>query len=252
MSVRLVFLGTGNAFNADGRLSPALWVRPAGAAPFLVDLGPTAIAAMERCRLDASEVDRVFFTHLHGDHTAGWPFLLLRETFVSRRSRPLEVFGPAGTALQLERLAAGSYPELLQPAKVPFPVEVRELAVARAEGVDAGGGLRFDVVPHEHHANSLGYRFHAGGRRVAVTGDTRWCPGLEELSRGCDLLVVECSSLERQAYAHVSLEELREGASRLGAARVAIVHLTDDVAHALDERPITGVFAAADGLELEV
>lgn len=252
MSVRLVFLGTGNAFNTDGRHSPALWVEPRERSPFLVDIGPTTLAAIERSRLQPSAIDRVFLTHLHGDHTAGWPFLALHATFVDRRKRPIEVVGPIGTKEQLARLAAGSYPELLDPSKAPFEVRVRELPVARAQGVQLEADLRFDVIPLEHHASSIGYRFHVAGKTFAVTGDTRWCPGLEELSQGCDLLIVECSSVERQAYAHVSLDEIREGVSRLGAARVALVHLIDAVSQALEGKPVPGVFATQDGMELEL
>jgi ribonuclease BN (tRNA processing enzyme) len=104
----------------------------------------------------------------------------------------------------------------------------------------------------EHHPTSIGYRFHTDGRTIAVTGDTRWCSGLEELSRGSDLLIVECSSVERQTYAHVSLEELREGVGRLGAGRIALVHLDDAVARALRDTPIPGVTAMQDGDFLEL
>ena len=39
--------GTGNAFHTDGRGSQAIWCE-AGELCFLVDLGPTALAGMER------------------------------------------------------------------------------------------------------------------------------------------------------------------------------------------------------------
>src|SRR4029453_17550429 len=146
MKTKVLFLGTGNAFNTDGRGSQAIWIEPEGRAPFLVDIGPTALASMERARVDPGRVDTVFFTHLHGDHTAGWPFLLLHAAFVGRRTRPLRVHGPAGTRERLERLASAAYDDLVSGKKLSFPLEHVEIPVARANGLPGGPGVRYDVV----------------------------------------------------------------------------------------------------------
>lgn len=250
--LRIVILGSGNAFSSDGRGSPCVWVAPPGAGPFLLDVGPTALAAMERFRLAPGAIDAVFLTHLHGDHVAGWPFLLLHDRFIARRASPLRVIGPEGTKRQLETLVLGSYPDLIRGAQLGFPLEYEELPVKRADGIEGPGGSRFDVVPLEHHETSLGYRIHVAGRIVAVTGDTRWCLGVEELGRGADLLIVECSTIQPQEFAHVSLEEVRARAGGVGCRRTVLVHLTDEVARALAAEPIQGVMAAEDGLAIEV
>jgi len=111
-TVRIRFLGTGNAFNADGRGSQSLWLEAAGEPALLVDAGPTALCAMERFGEDCQRLDRLFVTHLHGDHTAGWPFLLLHHVFLGRRERGFTVHGPAGTQNLLEGLAGHCYGEL--------------------------------------------------------------------------------------------------------------------------------------------
>jgi ribonuclease BN (tRNA processing enzyme) len=249
---KILFLGTGNAFNTDGRGSQSIWVEPHGGAPFLVDAGPTVLASMNRYGVDPQALERVFITHLHGDHIAGWPFLLLHSLFLARRTRPLQVFGPKGTRQRLETLAASCYDELVPNANLAFEIQYHELAVAETTGVDAGAGLHFDVVPLEHHPTSIGYRFSVAGKTIGVSGDTRWCPGLEKLAKGCDLLLLECTCLEKPDFAHVSLEEVRGGFDRLGAKRLALVHLSDDVARALAQQPIPDVVAAEDGMILTV
>lgn len=244
----LQFLGTGTAFHEDGRGSQCLLVRPPSGPCYLVDLGPTALAAAARFGVATDRLDRLFVTHLHGDHVAGWPFLLLHLRFIDRRSRPFEVYGPEGVRECLERLLRSCYAELAQPSALGFEVRYHELPVADRQGARAGDSC-FDTVPMDHHPSSIGYRFVVGERRVAVTGDTRWCDGLERLARSSDVLVVECSSVRAQRQAaHVSLEEIREGVSRLGEGEIVLVHLPDEVAADLAVDPVPRVSASHDGM----
>jgi ribonuclease BN (tRNA processing enzyme) len=207
---------------------------------------------MSRFGADAGAVDKVFFTHLHGDHVGGWPFLLLHDAFLARRAAALHVFGAEGTRKQLEALVTGTYPDLVQEGKLPFPLEHHELGVAKATGLDARDGVSMDTVPLEHHPSSLGFRFHIGERTLGISGDTRWCSNLEELAEGCDVLILECTSVTKEAFAHVSLEELEEGIQRLRAKQVVLVHLSRSVVEAFEKRPLPGVKLAEDGMALEV
>jgi len=248
----LLFLGTGTAFNDDGRGSAGLVVAPEAGPAFLVDVGPTALAALTRARRSPATLDRLFITHLHGDHIAGWPFLLLHLVFGEKRTAPFHVHGPSGTRETLEALSRLCYREVDE--RRAFDVIYDEIPVAPFTAREGGAGLRFDGYPMDHHPTSLGYRFElgagAGRRRLAVTGDTRWCEALEQLALGVDLLVAECSSIARSALAHLSLEEFRDGRARLAAERIVLVHLSDAVAEGLALDPLPGVCVAHDGLVL--
>jgi ribonuclease BN (tRNA processing enzyme) len=243
----ILFLGTGTAFHQDGRGSQAILVHPESGSPFLVDLGPTGMSAMMRMGVHYDALDRLFFTHLHGDHVAGWPFLLLNLNFLAGRRRPLDVWGPTGVRECLEGLTGWCYREILQQGKLGFAVRYHELAVAEATGLDAGDGLTFDTMPMEHHPSSIGYRFVCGGKSVAVTGDTRWCAALERLARASDLLLVECTSPADRTH-HVALQDIRQRIGDLGSCAVVLVHLTDEVAAELAADPVPRVSAAYDGM----
>ncbi len=242
-------LGSGTAFHQDGRGSQCLVVRPTGEPPFLVDLGPTALAAAARFGVPTGELERLFVTHLHGDHLAGWPFLLLNLNFIDRRTRPFHVHGPVGVRACLEGMMRLCYPDVLDGPGLSFEVHYHEIEVREAAGLEAGA-IGFDVLPMSHHPSSIGYCFNLCGKRVAVTGDTRWCPNLERLARASDLLLVECTTVERQEHAHVSLDELRSAVDRLGPCAVVLVHLTDDVAADLAANPLPRVIAGHDGMIL--
>jgi ribonuclease BN (tRNA processing enzyme) len=249
---RITFLGTGTAFNHDARGSQSLLFESSGAAPFLVDAGPTMMGAIMRERLDCMTIDRLFLTHLHGDHVAGWPFLLLHFVILHERRTPFEVYGPVGTRECLEGLSRLCYGELLD--RRLFDLRFHELEVAIADGMEAGPGLTLDTMPVQHHPSSIGLRFSIGNGvdacAVAVSGDTGWCDNLERLAVGADLLVLECTSVDPGADVHVSLEEVRDRIGRLDARQVVLTHLTDEVAESLAIDPVPRVSAAYDGMVL--
>jgi ribonuclease BN (tRNA processing enzyme) len=71
--------------------------------PYLIDFGPgvirRAVAAYNKGVLAigpaAVNLRTVFVTHLHADHTAGYPDLILTPWILGRKD-PVDVYGPRG------------------------------------------------------------------------------------------------------------------------------------------------------------
>lgn len=245
----LHFLGTGTAFQNDGRAAQTLLVESRAGSHSLVDVGPSALASLQGRETDWSGLDRLFVTHLHGDHTAGWPFVLLALDREQRRRRAFDVWGPHGTAEHLGALARACYGGLLAEARLGFELRVHELDATEQEGLAIAAGLSAGVVPLDHHPSSIGWRLSAGGRSLAVSGDTRWCDALVRLVRPAGVRVVECTSVA-PLDGHLSLDELRAGREALGPGPLFLVHLTDEVATALAADPLPETTAAYDGLSV--
>jgi glyoxylase-like metal-dependent hydrolase (beta-lactamase superfamily II) len=120
--VRVTALGTGDALCGGGRGSTA-WLIDDERGSYCVDFGPTALLALRKLHRRPEDLDAVLFTHLHGDHFAGWPFLLLAS---GRRTRPLAVVGPSGTRERLHALWQICYADTAE-RELPFEVRVTEV-----------------------------------------------------------------------------------------------------------------------------
>src|ERR1039458_3837529 len=109
--LRVVFLGTGTPIPDSDRSGPAVAV-VAGTQAYLVDAGPGVVrrasAAASRTQMNAlrpASLTFLFLTHLHSDHTLGYPDLIFTPA-VTGRGKALEVYGPKGTQEMTDHLMA--------------------------------------------------------------------------------------------------------------------------------------------------
>ena len=100
MNTRLVLLGTGTPNACPDANGPSSAV-VVGDRAYLVDFGPGVVRQASKAYfrgIDALRPDLLttaFCTHLHTDHTAGYPDLIFTP-WVLERPVPLKVFGPKG------------------------------------------------------------------------------------------------------------------------------------------------------------
>jgi ribonuclease BN (tRNA processing enzyme) len=201
---QLVLLGTGTP-NADPeRFGPAVAVI-VDDVPYLVDVGPglvrRAAAAFARGikGLDPKLLRTAFVTHLHSDHTAGFPDLVFTPA-VLERDAPLEVYGPSGIRAMTDHVMKAWAEDVdvrlhdLEPAK-PAGYEVRAHEVKPGLVYkDARVSVRAFAVPHGAWKRSFAYRFDTPDRAIVVSGDSGPSEALIAACDGCDILVHEVYS----------------------------------------------------------
>ena len=213
--MRVTALGTGDAFCAAGR-GHTSWLIEDGQGACAVDFGPTALLALRRLGFDPGRLDSVHFTHLHGDHTAGWPFLLVDAVYGTRRTTPLLASGPPGTRDRLQALWSSCYKTAAE-GPLPFPLEVRELRPgesARLAGREVRAFAARHMTPPEV---ALSLRIGS----LAFTGDTGEIA--EGLCDGAALLCAECTYLGKGTDRHLGWETLRGALPRV--PRILLGHL---------------------------
>ena len=89
---------------------------------WLFDGGECSQLQLQRSQVKVGRVDRIFVTHLHGDHSFGLPGLLcMMGQNRERDAPPVEVFGPAGLRLYLRASIQLTYSRIAPPYRVHEP-----------------------------------------------------------------------------------------------------------------------------------
>lgn len=232
--MQLTFLGTSAGVPTRTRNVTAILLHhqhPTQPGLWLFDCGEGTQHQMLKTTLHPGKIDRIFISHLHGDHLFGLPGLLCSRSMAGNMN-PVTLYGPKGlrefveTALRL----SGSWTD--------YPMEIVEISA----GFVMDDGLRkVTAYPLNHPVECYGYRIEehdkpgaldakaliaAGvkpgplfqqlkegqcvtledgrvidgrdylspatpGKKLAIFGDTAPCEGAFGLARGVDMMVHE-------------------------------------------------------------
>ena len=102
--MELIFLGTGAGMPSSHRNVSSMALRFIGGAKsavWLFDCGEATQHQLMRTPLKLSKLDKIFLTHLHGDHLFGLPGLLTSRAHQGVKT-PLQLFGPKGVKAFIE------------------------------------------------------------------------------------------------------------------------------------------------------
>jgi len=206
-TTRVVMLGTGCPRPDPARSGPATAI-VVNDTPYLIDFGPgvvrRAAAAYEKgitaLGYGGTNIKTAFLTHMHSDHTVGYPDLIF-SPWVMGRHDPLTVYGPPGIKAMTEHVLKawqvdieGRTGGLNRHNATGWNVvahEIRPGVVYKDQNVT----VTAFSVRHEEMVDSFGFRFDTPDRAVVISGDTTPTQALIDHSRGCDVLIHEAYSM---------------------------------------------------------
>jgi ribonuclease BN (tRNA processing enzyme) len=206
---RVVMLGTGTP-NADPDRSGPAVAGVVNDRAYLFDAGPGIVrraSAAERAgtrALRQTNLDVVFLTHLHSDHTLGLPDLMF-SPWVLERTAPLRVFGPAGTFQMIASLVSAYREDIRvrldggEPSnKTGWKTEARDVDPGFVFQ-DSNVKVTAFAVQHGAWTHAFGYRIETRDRVIVLSGDTGPSEEIVKQCNGCDVLVHEVRSHEKLA-----------------------------------------------------
>lgn len=207
---------------------------------WMIDCGEATQHQLLHSSMTLSKINKIFITHLHGDHIYGLPGLISSRSFQGATGE-LKLFGPKGikdfiyTCLSI----SGTY--------IRYPLEVIEID----EGVlFSNHAFSFEAIKLEHGLTSFGFRIQEKdtpgslnveklkslgvtpgpifkqvkegkqitlkdgtvingadfvgplkkGKVLAIAGDTRQCNNVERLAKNADIFIHEATFLNKDKH----------------------------------------------------
>jgi ribonuclease BN (tRNA processing enzyme) len=242
---RIVMLGTGTPNPDPERQGPAVAI-VAGDTAYLVDAGTGIVrraAAAELKGVTALAPERlgiVFITHLHSDHTLGYPDLIFTP-WIAGREKPLEAYGPSGLRDMTKNILRAWRQDIdiringqEHENRTGYHVNVHEIQ----RGViyqDKNVKVTAFRVSHGTWKQAFGYRFDTHDRSIVLSGDTTPNQNVVKACNGCDVLIHEVysqSEFERRtpewqqyhSHFHTSSKELGQIANQAKPGLLILYH----------------------------
>jgi ribonuclease BN (tRNA processing enzyme) len=201
--VAVQVLGSGGPELQDKRASSSYLLWQDGRARALVDAGGGSALRFGESGAQMSQLDAIFFTHFHVDHSGDFS-ALVKSSWFEDRKRPLPVYGPEGNDFMpsTTEFVADSFggqhgayrylSELLEPGEQgSYKLQPHNVAGSeRPIPVFRDGDLAAQAVRVIHGGvPALAWRIEIRGKQIVFTGDTNGEGGLTQLAAKADLLI---------------------------------------------------------------
>lgn len=242
---QIVLLGTGNPNPNPNRFGPSLAIIVKDLS-YIIDFGAgitrrtyEAFSKLGIKALGTPRLNKGFLTHLHSDHTLGYPDLILTP-WIMGRTIPLEIYGPRGTQkmtdhiLKAYNLDIKERLEGLEPKNdIGFKVKVKEI---RTGVIYEDAYITVEAFSVNHGTlTSFGFKFVTPNRIIVISGDTAPFDDCIDYYKGCDILIHEVYSskmFERippewkryHSSVHTSSYELAEIVSKINPDLLILYH----------------------------
>jgi ribonuclease BN (tRNA processing enzyme) len=244
-TLTVITVGTGGTFENQWRLGPATAVAK-GDEVLLVDAGRGVAGALRAAEIPVQQPNTVLLTSLIPENTVGLDDLIL-SGWITPRTEPLRVMGPAGTRAAVEGLLRAHRTGIEAMA-----AEWRASSeTAEVQAVDLEDGAALEVGELTIRVASLpggpfpalAYRIEADARSVVLASVGFAPESLVAFASGADLLVHEAvygaslaaalekteaeraEILRREAEIHPKLETIGKLAGEMGVATLVLTRL---------------------------
>ena len=219
--MEVYFLGVGEAFD-ENEPNTSILVRgqtPKGQSTLLLDCGFSLPPQFWKQMLLADELDGIWISHFHGDHTLGLPALIVR-FWEEGRQKPLMIMGQKGIEEYVHRLVDVAYQGFID--KLQFPLGFLEIEPGRPVEMF---GLTLESSENGHSRRDLALKIKDRQTMIYYSGDGRPTEEGLALAAGCDLMIQESFHPEVTIPGHGTVREAIEAAIQSHVPNLALVHI---------------------------
>lgn len=259
---RLTFLGTGGTIPTHRRALTAFYV-VRGGDKWLFDCGEGTQRQLWAATGGLPDLDGIFLTHFHGDHTLGLPGIINTMALYGR-TRPISLYGPEGLrdslqahvalitkkarslirwcetptdacAARMDDYAVNTFPVRhangralgysIEEFMRPGTIDAQMCRAAGLSGPEIGRVKAGETVKGVSPEDVVGPMQR--GRKVVITGDTAPSKQVEKAAQGADLLIHDSTFLTGQGVdkEHSTAAQAAIVARNARVKALALVHI---------------------------
>jgi len=241
--VRITFAGSSHGVPEPNRKCSCLLLE-AGEKAYFIDMGTPGIDFLRSKGVPIENIEAIFISHMHGDHTNGLISFVDLLTWYFKQADPL-IFLPVMDAARV----------ISEWMTVAQTGEQRQIRYRQTEAgvIFDDGTIRVTACPTQHCYRSFSYLVEADGKTVLYTGDLK-NPAVDMPSaffeKEIDLLICESAHFPATDYAPLF--------EKAHVKSVCVTHYTDrhlpsvlELCRALEGKGIHALYAS-DNLILNV
>lgn len=213
--MKLLFIGSGSAFTVDDKNynSNMLLIDTENAEKLLIDCGSDARRSLYKQGYSYTDVDNVYISHVHADHSGGLEWLGLTRKFSDGCDRP-KLFSDEAIINDLWENTLSGGMMTLQGVKADLEsfFDVQKIA---AGGSFIWNNITFKTVRTVHAFNddqlipSYGLFFTINATRIFITTDTQFTPvELNASYQGADVIFQDCETSISRSGVHAHFDQL--------------------------------------------
>ena len=248
---RLVLLGTqGGPRVGVKRANPANLIVINGK-KFVVDAGYGVSMQMVKAGYRLQDLDYIFITHMHSDHTLEYGNLFYNAWVTGGLKKPVQVYGPTGMKNMTEAFFKTNEIDITTRMADEGRADPRKLIqvheIQKLNPVFNQDGVKVSAIKsiHPPFDETYSFKFEFNGKTVVFSGDTAYNKDMVAFAKGADYLVHEVqyedgirrlakklagdSQSAEQQYqhfkgSHTNTEELGRLAQAAGVKNLVLTH----------------------------
>ena len=231
-NIAVTVLGSGTCVPSLARSASAVLMETGGKR-LLFDIGPGTMRRLLETGVTIQDIDCVFITHFHPDHTGELASFLFATKYpdVSSRKKPLVLIGGPGFK-SFYRAMAEVYRGWID---LPDILDIREIDGKDPE-IQAVSFDEFSVFAARvvHRPESIAFRIETPhGISAIISGDTEYSESLVRLARQADLLICEAALPDdMKVPGHMTPSIAGKTASEAGVGSLVLSHFYPECDHA--------------------
>ncbi len=209
----------------------------------LIDVPNGILKTLLRNNHIPEKIDKILITHLHGDHTADIPFLLMYLYKNKKVERNTYIIGPKGIENKVKQLCQIYHYHFLE--KIDSYIQYRELKPN--EILENTYKIQSFPVLHGKEKPAYGYIIDD---KLGLTGDCAFCEGVQTIVKNSEITIADCSRIQGDE-SHMGIDNLSFLAKEYHKTLIA-THMKDETREELENLKIANILVKEDGYKFEL